>query len=98
MAVDHDGTGLYNTGMGHGDAMHLTVFDPTSDRLQLWDCHENKRDGSELRDARTGEIIFQIKSSIDVGRCMAADIDPTNRVGDVEFGQSWHKDYKGRTS
>lgn len=78
MTVDHDGTGLYNTGMGHGDAMHLTVFDPASDRLQLWDCHENRRDGSELRDAATGEIIFQIKSSIDVGRCMAADIDPTN--------------------
>ena len=78
MAIDHDGTGLYNTGMGHGDAMHLTVFDPTSDKLQLWDCHENRRDGSELRDAATGKIIFQIKSGFDVGRCMAADIDPTN--------------------
>lgn len=78
MAVDNDGTGLYNTGMGHGDAMHLTVFDPTSDRLQLWDCHENRRDGSDLRDAATGEIIFRIKSGMDVGRCMAADIDPTN--------------------
>ena len=78
MAVDHDGTGLYTTGMGHGDAMHLTVFDPTSDRLQLWDCHENRRDGSDLRDAATGKVIFQIKSKDDVGRCMAADIDPTN--------------------
>lgn len=78
MAVDNDGRGLYNTRMGHGDAMHLTAFDPSTDRLQLWDCHENKRDGSELRDAATGEIIFQIKSKWDVGRCMAADIDPTN--------------------
>ena len=78
MAVDNDGTGLYNTGFGHGDAMHLTVFDPTSDRLQVWDCHENRRDGSDFRDARTGEVIFQIKSNEDVGRCMAADIDPTN--------------------
>lgn len=78
MAVDHDGTGLYNTGMGHGDAQHLTVFDPSSDRLQLWDCHENRRDGSDLRDAATGKVIFQIKSRFDVGRCMAADIDPTN--------------------
>ena len=78
MAVDHDGTGLYNTGMGHGDAMHLTVFDPTSDKLQVWDCHENRRDGSDLRDAATGKVIFQIKSRMDVGRCMAADIDPTN--------------------
>ncbi len=78
MAVDHDGTGLYCTGFGHGDAMHLTAFDPTTDALQVWDCHENRRDGSELRDARTGRVIFQIKSNEDVGRCMAADIDPTN--------------------
>ena len=78
MAVDHNGKGLYNTGMGHGDAMHLTVFDPNTDQLWLWDCHENRRDGSELRDAKTGKIIFQLKSREDVGRCMAADIDPTN--------------------
>ena len=77
MAVDHDGTGLYNTGMGHGDAIHL-VAEPKDNKLYIWDCHENKRDGSELRDASTGEVIFQIKSPSDVGRCMAADIDPTN--------------------
>ena len=78
MAVDDDGTGLYNTGFGHGDAIHLTVFDSNGDKLQVWDCHENKRDGSDFRDAATGKVIFQIKSPIDVGRCMAADIDPTN--------------------
>lgn len=78
MAVDDDGSGLYNTGMGHGDAIHLMAFDPQSTRLQVWDCHENRKDGSELRDARTGEIIFQVKSKSDVGRCMAADIDPTS--------------------
>ena len=78
MAVDNDGTGLYNTRMGHGDALHMTVFDPTGDKLQVWACHENRRDGSTLRDAATGKVIFQIKSNTDVGRCMAADIDPTN--------------------
>ena len=78
MAVDHDGRGLYNTGFGHGDAMHLTAFFPNDDALQLWDCHENKRDGSDFRDARTGKVLFQILSNQDVGRCMAADIDPTN--------------------
>lgn len=78
MAVDHDGTGLYNTGMGHGDAIHLTAFDPTTDKLQVWDCHENRRDGSDFRNAATGEVIYQIKSTTDVGRAMAADIDPTN--------------------
>ncbi|MBQ9215171.1 MAG: rhamnogalacturonan lyase [Prevotella sp.] len=78
MAVDHDGRGLYNTGMGHGDAIHLMAFDPLSSDLQVWDCHENRRDGSDFRNARTGEVLFQIPSKSDVGRCMAADIDPTN--------------------
>ena len=77
MAVDHDGRGLYNTGMGHGDAIHL-VAAPHTDKLYIWDCHENRRDGSDLRDAATGEVVFQVPSSSDVGRCMAADIDPTS--------------------
>ena len=77
MCVDHDGTGLYNTGMGHGDAIHL-VADPKDNRLYIWDCHENKRDGSDLRDAKTGKVVFQIKSRTDVGRAMATDIDPTS--------------------
>ena len=86
MCVDHDGTGLYNTHMGHGDAIHLVALhspipnqgEGRGGSLLIWDCHENKRDGSSLRDARTGEIIFQIKSTSDVGRCLAADIDPTS--------------------
>lgn len=77
--IDHNGHGLYSTGMGHGDAMHLTAFDPSSGKLQVWDCHENKRDGSSFRDAKTGKVLFQVKSDIDVGRAMAADIDPAHR-------------------
>ena len=78
MAIDNDGRGLYNTRMGHGDAIHLMAFDPSTDRLQVWDCHENRRDGSDFRDAATGQVLFQIPSSSDVGRAMAADIDPVN--------------------
>ena len=78
MCVDNDGTGLYNTRMGHGDALHLMAFYPDSDRLQVWDVHENKRDGSDFRDASTGKVIFKIPSNKDVGRGMAADIDPEN--------------------
>lgn len=77
--IDHDGTGLYNTGLGHGDALHLTQFDPANPQLQVWACHERDGQGSTFRDAATGEIIFQIRAGEDVGRCMAADIDPTNR-------------------
>lgn len=78
MTVDHDGRGLYSTGMGHGDALHLTQFSADDPHLQVWACHENKRDGSTFRDAATGKVISQVPSDIDVGRCMAADIDPVN--------------------
>lgn len=78
MCIDHNGKGLYNTRMGHGDAIHLYAFYPDSDNLQVWDVHENKRDGSTFRNAATGEVLFQVKANFDVGRGMAADIDPTN--------------------
>lgn len=76
--IDHNGQGLYSTGWGHGDAMHVGAMIPGSDKLQVWIGHENKGVGSTLFDARTGELIYRIPSNIDVGRSMAADIDPTN--------------------
>lgn len=81
-AIDHDGTGLYTTGLGHGDALHLGKFDPNRNGLQVVDCHEeqDKHGGKaiEYRDAATGQIISFINGSGDVGRCMVADIDPDN--------------------
>ena len=76
--IDHNGKGLYSTKLGHGDAMHVTQFLPNDDRLYVWQCHEVHGTGSTLRNARTGEILFQIHYAGDCGRCMAADIDPTN--------------------
>lgn len=75
-AIDHDGRGLYSTGMYHGDAMHLTQFAPELSGLQVWSCHENRKDGTSFRDAATGKVLWQVKHPTDVGRCMAADIDP----------------------
>lgn len=88
--INNNGTGLYSTGMRHGDAIHMTQFDPSRPGLQVWGCHENKQDGSTYRDALTGKIIFQIKSVMDVGRCMAADIDPTQPGLEM-----WSSDSKG---
>ena len=76
--IDDDGKGLYSSGTGHGDAMHMTCFNPSDRSLQIWSCHENCKDGSVFRSAADGRVLFQVKSSEDVGRCMAADIDPTN--------------------
>ncbi|MDE5998404.1 MAG: rhamnogalacturonan lyase [Muribaculaceae bacterium] len=77
MTVDHDGTGLYSTGLYHGDAIHL-LSDVNNQKYYVWGCHENKKDGTTLRDAATGEVILRYPSNKDIGRCMAADIDPTH--------------------
>lgn len=82
MTVDNDGTGLYTTGMYHGDAIHL-LSDPDNKKYYVWGCHENRKDGTSLRDAATGEVIFQFPSNKDIGRCMAGDIDPTHRGVEV---------------
>lgn len=51
-AIDHDGKGLYSTGMGHGDAMHLSDIDPQRPGLEVFAIHENPRhpNGANLRD------------------------------------------------
>lgn len=96
--IDHDGTGLYSTGLGHGDAVHMTQFSPRNKELQVWACHENGRDGVTLREAATGNIIFQIKDTIDVGRCLAADIDPTNYGVEMwSIGRGGILNFKGET-
>ncbi len=76
MTIDHDGSGLYSTGMYHGDAIHL-ISDINNEKYYVWGCHENKKDGTSLRDAATGEVILLYPSDKDIGRCMAGDIDPT---------------------
>lgn len=77
MAVDNDGTGLYSTGLYHGDAIHL-LSDVNNDKYYVWGCHENKKDGTTLRDAGTGKVILRYPSNKDIGRCMAGDVDPTH--------------------
>ena len=76
--IDDDGTGLYTNRLGHGDAMHIGQMVPGSKKLQVWIGHENRGVGSALVDAATGKILWRVPSNIDVGRSMAADIDPTN--------------------
>ena len=76
ICIDHNGKGLWNSGQGHGDAMHLGKFDPSRDGLQIWSCFESGDVAAALRDAKTGETIWDYKKSGDMGRCAVADIDP----------------------
>jgi rhamnogalacturonan endolyase len=74
-AIDNDGTGLYTTGLGHGDAMHLSDMDPDRPGLEVWDAHESDRStGGEFREAGTGQLIWGKASTKDVGRAVAGNI------------------------
>ncbi len=76
-AIDDDGKGLYSTGLGHGDALHLSDIDPNRPGLEVFAIHEKPRHtyAVELRDAATGKPLWG-KPSSDVGRGVAFDIDP----------------------
>ena len=54
--IDDNGKGLYSTGLGHGDAIHLSDIDPDRPGLEVFDIHERPRhpNGAEFRDAKTG--------------------------------------------
>lgn len=79
--IDDDGTGLYSSGLGHGDAMHVGDFDPQREGLEIFMVHESPRTygehGLSFRDAATGRILnSQNGGGTDVGRGLIADIDP----------------------
>lgn len=77
LCLDHDGTVLYSTGLGHGDAMHVSDFN-NDGKLEVFSVHEEKgaEYSVELHDAATGEILWGVALGKDVGRGLAADIDP----------------------
>ena len=78
--IDDDGKGLYSTGWGHGDALHLSDMDPDRPGLEVFAIHERPvhANGAELHDARMGRLIWG-KASPDVGRGVAMDLDPRHR-------------------
>ena len=102
-ALKHDGTLLYRTGFGHGDAMHLSDMDPDKPGLEVYDVHEetDNKYSEEFRD-KDGNVVWgTLQSSLtckdkngnthsgcDNGRGLAADIDSTNRGFEMWSGTS----------
>ena len=85
--IDDDGNGLYSTGWGHGDALHVSDLDPANPGLEVFDIQERfGPEGMSLRDARTGKPLFTIPSvkadesggdkGEGPGRGVAFNIDP----------------------
>lgn len=88
MTIDDDGTPLYNTRLGHGDAMHVADHIPSREGLEVFAVHEDMRSSGNraatMRDAATGEIIWATPGTRDTGRGAAGDIDPTH-----EGNEAW---------
>lgn len=76
--LDHDGTTLWRTGLGHGDALHLGDFDPTNPGLEVYRVTEDDTDFDAcMIDARTGKILCSLPyKNGDVGRGTILDCDP----------------------
>jgi rhamnogalacturonan endolyase len=84
MTVDDTGLGLYSTGLGHGDAQHVSDLDPDRPGVEVFGIQERFGDaGARMFDATTGRILWKIPSvkagddGEGPGRALAADIDPT---------------------
>ena len=81
MVVDDDGRGLFSTGLRHGDALHVSDLDPSRPGLEVYGVHENEEGansspGTAMYDARSGAVLWKTAQGEDVGRGLAADIDP----------------------
>jgi rhamnogalacturonan endolyase len=87
MVLDDDGTGLYSTGWGHGDALHVSDLVPENPGLEVMGIQERfDQQGINLRDARTGRPLVLIPSvkaadsgddrGEGPGRGVAINIDP----------------------
>jgi hypothetical protein len=82
-AINDDGKRLWTYGNGHGDALHMTDMDPERPGQEIWQCLESPSQyspfGLRLNDAKTGETLFGVPTTGDVGRALAADIDPAHK-------------------
>jgi rhamnogalacturonan endolyase len=89
MVVDDDGTGLFSTRLGHGDAMHVADHDPSNPGLELVRIQEPVSDaGLHMISLKTGEVLWRVPSVIPTtqgggrgrgqgpGRGAGFDIDP----------------------
>ncbi len=78
VAVDDNGTGMYNIGFKHGDAMHLSDLDPSRAGLEVFQIHEtDATPGASFRNARTGQVYWKTGNK-DVGRGVCADISSSS--------------------
>jgi hypothetical protein len=75
MAVDDNGSGLWTTKNGHGDALHVGDLDPSRPGLEEFKVDEDSsKPSSWMADAKTGAIIWSTPANGDNGRGVSGDI------------------------
>lgn len=79
-ALDHDGKLLWSTGLGHGDATHLSEFDPDNEGKEIFIITEEEtaKYDAAMIDAKTGKILLgKPQTGGDTARGLAIDCDGT---------------------
>lgn len=71
--IDDNGKGLWSTKLGHGDCMQAGDLIPEREGLEIFQVHEETT-CAEIHDAATGEIIWRVDGSSDVGRGIALNL------------------------
>lgn len=82
--IDQNGSLLCSTGFGHGDAIHLSKFNPNSNHLYVFMPHEESggQYGCDMHDAATGTVSARFTGTEDNGRGIAGDFIPANPGGE----------------
>lgn len=71
MVIDDNGKGLSTTGFQHGDAQHVSDFNPYRKGLEFFGCLEDgPYYGSNYRDATTSEVLWKHTGTEDDGRAL----------------------------
>lgn len=74
MVIDDNGCGLSTTAYEHGDAQHVSDFDPWRRGLEFFGCLEDAPVfGCNYRNATTSEIYYRQKAEKDDGRALMAN-------------------------
>ncbi|SEQ13074.1 FG-GAP repeat-containing protein [Streptomyces sp. yr375] len=84
MAVDDNGSGLWTTKTGHGDAQHLGDLDPSHPGLEYFKVSESSGQPAELYiNPSNGTVNWQLAACCDNGRGVAGDIWAGNAGAEV---------------
>jgi rhamnogalacturonan endolyase len=75
MCIDDTGRPLWNTGLGHGDALHVGDLIPGRPGLEVFKVDETSTQPSSwMADARTGQILWSTTPNGDNGRGVSDDV------------------------